>query len=379
MERINRQLAAEISEREQREDALRESEERYRDLFHDSGDAVYIRGEGGTFEDINSSMLKMFGYTREEMMQINIETLYADPADRTRFLQTVDSVGSVKDLEVKLRRKDRTEMTCLSTTSVRRSADGQAQGYQGILRDITERKRAEDARTQQAASLARADELLRSRTRIVDAQESLRKDISRQLHGTVQSRLILLIVGLRDLKEKAASAELKRELQDLELALEELLDGDIRSIAHQLHPSILRQGLVPALQSLSDRLSATLTVDLDLDDELKSMEEADRNFVPERVRLAAYRIVEEALTNVVKHANAARVRLQVELVPGGLLRLSTGDDGVGLNADGQSDGMGIAGMLDYAEVVGGRCVIGTASDGKGTEVVATLPLATPTT
>jgi PAS domain S-box-containing protein len=97
-----------ITERRRAQEALRETEERYRDLFHDSRDAVYVSVKGGDFVDVNSSMVEMFGYTREEMLDLKGVTLYADPADRSRVLGEVESAGSIKDVEVRYRRKDGT-------------------------------------------------------------------------------------------------------------------------------------------------------------------------------------------------------------------------------------------------------------------------------
>lgn len=142
--RVARQgIVRDITERKRAEEALRESEERYRTLFEDSRDAVYITTRDGKFVDANQSCLALFGYTREEMTRVRAGELYVDPADADRFQQEIEQTGAVRDYEVKLRKKDGTEMDCLFTAAVRRAVDGTVIGYQGIIRDVTEQKRAE--------------------------------------------------------------------------------------------------------------------------------------------------------------------------------------------------------------------------------------------
>ena len=132
-----------ITERKMAEDALRESERRYRTLFEDSRDAIYITTRSGRFIEVNQSALELFGYTRDEMIGLHTENIYANPADRRKFQREIEQKGSVRDYEVKLRKKDGTIMDCLLTSTLRRTNDGSILGYQGIIRDITEKRKME--------------------------------------------------------------------------------------------------------------------------------------------------------------------------------------------------------------------------------------------
>ncbi len=239
--------------------------------------------------------------------------------------------------------------------------------------EINLRQQAQREVAEQAAALARADEMQRSRQRIVSAQESLRKEIAQQLHGSVQNRLIFLVLRLKQLEATAEPKGVALELADLREKFEELLEQEIRSIVHQLYPYILRRGFVPALRSLGDQIESVISIEMDLDEELVRKERADRNLIPEQAKLAAYRIAEEALTNVVKHANASKVSVRLETPFGGWFRLTVQDDGQGFAVEESSEGMGIVGIRDYAEAIGGECVI-LGAPGKGTQVTATLPL-----
>jgi len=125
--------------------ALHDSEERYRALFEESRDAVYSTTRDGRLVDANQSFSNLFGHAKEETMNLDVRELYANHDDRSEFQRKIEHNGSVRDYEVKLRKKDGTEMDCLITATLRKDAGGNIVGYQGIIRDITEQKRSQEA------------------------------------------------------------------------------------------------------------------------------------------------------------------------------------------------------------------------------------------
>jgi len=137
-------MIQDITERKKIEEALRESEKRYHTLFEESRDAIYITTREGSFVDLNPAGLNLFGFTKQEMVGVNIREIYVHASDRQRFRQEIEQKGSVRDYEVKFRKRDGTEMDCLLTATVKRADDGSILGYQGIIRDNTERKKAEE-------------------------------------------------------------------------------------------------------------------------------------------------------------------------------------------------------------------------------------------
>ena len=159
-----------ITDRVRAESALRETDRRYRALFEESRDAIYINRLDGTLVDCNQSMLDLLGYTKEEILKLGARQFYADPRDRERFKRAIAKTGFVRDHEVRFRKKSGAEIDCLLTSTFWRSSDDKILGYQGIIHDITERKRAEEA------LLAMKDELeLRVAERTAELQSANEK------------------------------------------------------------------------------------------------------------------------------------------------------------------------------------------------------------
>jgi len=117
-------------------------EDQYRNLFEESRDAVIITSKDGKFIDFNQAALDLFGYSKDEMTGMDVRQIYVDVKDRARFQEAIETQGSVRDYEIKLCKKDGTEMDCLFTLTVR-SKGTKILGYQGIIRDITDYRQIE--------------------------------------------------------------------------------------------------------------------------------------------------------------------------------------------------------------------------------------------
>ncbi|TML86226.1 MAG: GAF domain-containing protein [Actinobacteria bacterium] len=210
------------------------------------------------------------------------------------------------------------------------------------------------------ASAQAREDLTASRARLVKAGDEQRRKLERNLHDGAQQRLVSLALTIRlarrqlESNAETAAASLERAAGELDLALEEL-----RELARGLHPAALtEQGLGPALAGVAKRLA--------IDVELSAPE--DR--LPENIEATAYYIVSEALTNVAKHAEATKAKVEMT-VAGKALKFEVTDDGRG-GAD-PSAGSGILGLRDRAEAVGGTLFV-ISPPGKGTIVTAQLPL-----
>ena len=162
-------------------------DQRYRSLFEESRDAVYITAHDGRFLDVNRSFLEMFGFRRDELLRRNAMELYADVADRYRFQREVERYGSVRDYEVRLRRRDGTVVHALLSAAAFRGDDGEVLWYQGIIHDFSARKEAEDA-------LARSEHFART---IVSSVGEGVVVYDRELRYQVWNRFMEEMTGLK--------------------------------------------------------------------------------------------------------------------------------------------------------------------------------------
>ena len=171
MERANRryqqQLETLLKERTQK---LGESEARYKALFEGSRDAILISRPEGPITDFNAAACELFGYTAAQMAQLDARQLYVDPNDRQSYQQELVQSGSVQDYEVAMQRRDGERITCLITARVRYDAAGRPAEYEGIIRDITLRKQAEQKILRQNEFLSNILESLSHPFYVIDAQ-----------------------------------------------------------------------------------------------------------------------------------------------------------------------------------------------------------------
>ncbi|MCL5268157.1 MAG: PAS domain S-box protein [Bacteroidetes bacterium] len=136
----------EVTERRKAEEKLRESEARYRDLFENSVDAIYLSTPSGKLLDINPAGVKLFGFSsKEELLNVDdISVFYESKGDRAVFEHTLAAKGVVRDFEVRIKRNDGQKLTVLDTASVVLDEKSQIVGYHGILRDLTEKRKLEE-------------------------------------------------------------------------------------------------------------------------------------------------------------------------------------------------------------------------------------------
>lgn len=253
------------------------------------------------------------------------------------------------------------------------NSDGSVEGVVVSSRDITDHKNAEDLRIKEAAAEARSEELKHTRQRIVAAQESLRRSLAQQLHGTVQTKIIFLLFRLTEIKKQVSDQVILDSLNELSSEIENLLELDIRSISHQLYPFILRQGIGPALRSLGDQFEKHLSVKIEIDEEIAKREQVNHQTIPEIVKLTAYRIVEESLNNVIKHSHSTETVIKLKYLNRRRLELSIEDNGQGFDVAHTGPGFGLSIIYSYADMIGGNCAV-QSIPGKGTLITAKLPL-----
>jgi PAS domain S-box-containing protein len=134
-----------VQDLKQSHKALKEAEKKYRRIFEDSKDMVYITSADGKLVDVNRAGVDLFGYgSKEEMMQVHTRNIFLYPEDRKRFLNEIMKEWFVKDFEVKLKRKDGTPIDVLITANAVRDDSGNLISYEGIIKDISRRKKMEE-------------------------------------------------------------------------------------------------------------------------------------------------------------------------------------------------------------------------------------------
>ena len=220
------------------------------------------------------------------------------------------------------------------------------------------------------AALANAQsrsDLLASRARVVAAADESRRRIERDLHDGAQQQLVTLALKLRTVESTAVAPgqeRLKAQLSGLVHDLSNILDG-LQEVSRGIVPPILtRSGLRPALRSLVRHAPVPVELNADITGRL-----------PESVEVATYYTVSEVLTNVVKHAHASEVRVDL-MTEHRTVRLAIHDDGIGGAELG--GGSGLVGLKDRVEALGGGIEV-LSPVGVGTSVLVHIPLEVPLT
>jgi signal transduction histidine kinase len=203
--------------------------------------------------------------------------------------------------------------------------------------------------------------------RVVEGQELERRRLARELHDETGQALTSILLGLKALEERSkdpASRAATEELRELVVSTLQ----DVRRLAVELRPSALDDfGLVAALERLAESFAEQTGISVDFQTAL-----ADER-LPEEVETALYRIVQESLTNVVKHAQARRVSILLARKDGAV-KAVVEDDGQGFDpAEQTDDGYGLMGMRERLALLGGRLEVESGHDG-GTTIAAEVPV-----
>ncbi len=334
--------------------ALRASEERYRELFENANDIVFTADLEGNFTSINRAGERLSGYDRNEVLSMNFTTVvapeYLEVARRAREKKLSGEEDSTRyELEL-LTKSGRRIPLEINTRLIHHG--GKPIGVQGIARDITERKLAEQALRRMNARL----------------EEEARR-IAHALHDEAGQLLAWVYLAVAEIACELPAPARKR-LKRISVLLDQVSE-QLRHVAHELRPTILDDlGLVPALEFLAEgasrRAGFTVAIEASLDARLPSLIEA-----------AVYRILQETLNNVSKHAHAGHVTVRLRK-DGRTILCSIGDDGIGFNPSavcpsGEKGGLGLIGIRERLADLGGTLAIVTAP-GQGTTLNMTIPL-----
>ncbi|QJW95180.1 PAS domain-containing sensor histidine kinase [Frigoriglobus tundricola] len=385
-------------------EALADSEARYRRLFETAQDGILLVDPGSRrVFDANPFLSELLGYSHAELVGKELWEigLFRDIEANKAAFRALQQRGYIRYEDLPLRTHDGRAIEVEFVSNV--YTVGASRVIQCNIRDVTDRKRAEHALraahddleervNTRTSELARTNAALtaeigrRERAeaerrdlqgRLTTAQEDERRRIARELHDQMGQHLTALALGLKVVKDANPDPSPGRDqLRELQ-TLTDLIGREIHVLALELRPTVLDDlGLKTALANYSDAWAERCGIAIDF-----QSTGMDGGRLPATVETAFYRVVQEALTNVLKHGRAKRVSVVLQRAPGHVVAVVE-DDGRGFDADRDADPtgavhpLGILGMRERMELVGGTLTIDSAP-GRGTTVIARVPLPVP--
>jgi len=359
---VNQTLVTEITERVHTEQALRLSQGRLAGILDIAEDAIIVAEHDRSITLFNQGAVKLFGYDPNEVLGSRIDLLLPERCriDHPSFIDVfahdpASARGTAQRCEVFGLKKDGSEFP--AEASISKLTVGERTTFTVIVRDITDRLRTE----RQLQSLT---------TELMTAQEEERRRIARELHDDINQRLALLTIEMGNMLSDAStmSSPAKERIQSINQRLMRISD-DVRRIAYQFHPSILDDlGLMAALKQMADDWSEKTGIKTVL------VQEEPADPLPRDVASCLYRVAQESLTNIMKHARAARV--EIELTSDDQeITLSIYDTGVGFDLNdilARHPGLGLVNIRERVRAVRGRLDI-QSEQGRGTHIIVHIP------
>jgi PAS domain S-box-containing protein len=338
---------------------LRESEERFRVVANAAPVMIWIAGPDKLCTYFNQPWLNFTGRALEaELGNGWIDSVH--PEDRQRCMEIYQRSFDLRQkftVEYRLRRHDGEYRWILDSGVPKFEQDGSFGGYVGSAVDVTERKRAEEAISTLSG-------------RLIEAQEQERRHIARELHDDISQRLAMLSLEMSQLAGlvRESDQRLGEHLASLLKRTSEVNDG-IRALSHRLHSSKLEVvGLVTTMKSLCLELAEQRDVQIDF------AHHAVPSDLPHQVSLCLFRVLQESLSNAIKHSGTTRFEARLERVSGEL-QLTVRDTGVGFDPAiaMYNEGIGLMSMRERVTLVRGYMSIRSKLN-RGTEIIVRVPL-----
>jgi two-component system sensor histidine kinase UhpB len=379
-------------ERKRMKMALKRSEEQYRRIVETTSEGIAVTDELGGIVFANTRLSGMLGYSPAELMSKELRGILAQ---EYRVLAGSPPAnlrdGTAAQYEMQLARKDGSELWVLVNANSIRDERGAPRGALFMLTDITQRKLAEadlihyrdhleelvrertaelaesnKALAQEISVRRQAEDGLRALSRrLFQAQEDERRAISRELHDQTGQMLTGLLYQLESAKRDKPS-QVPGSILRAEDLVRELLT-QVRNLSQSLRPSMLDElGLLPSLEAHCKQFTQLTGIAVELTHERVP----DR--LPPDIATAAYRIIQEALTNAARHAGAAEVKARL-WTDRDMLHILVEDRGKGFDVSAVAGSSGLSGMKERVVLLEGRLAI-DSSPGLGTRIMAALPL-----
>jgi len=327
-------------------------------IIESSDDAIFSKTPDGVIVSWNKGAQRIYGYTEAEVVGKPITILFPPELlngennilERLRAGEHIDHYETVRVTKAGQR------INISLTISPITDSNGKTVGFSGIAREITERKRAEEA----LSDMTR---------RLIEAQERERARIARELHDDINQRLALLAIELNQLRNqrKDLPPEVRRRVHELLKQTSEIAT-DVQTLSHELHSSKLDYlGVVQAMTSWCKEFGERQELEIDFKNH-------DVPKVAQEISLCLFRVLQEALNNAAKHSGVKRIEVQLQKQLGEIhLIVSDSGKGFDIEAATQSRGIGLTSMQERVRLVGGTIAIESKLMG-GTTIHVRVPL-----
>ncbi len=361
-----------ITERKQAEEALRKSEERFRRFFEDVDLGIFQSTEEGVILNVNPAFARMFGYaTPSELLAAaghDATVLYVNTADRARNLRRIAASSGPVKIETLFRRRDGAPFAGEFHAWNVKDHEGRFLYLEGFIDDITERKHFEESLRESETRL----HFLSSK--LLVTQEEERRRISMELHDDFGQNLAALKLQMLSMARQlsARQTHLKEECHNALAFIDRIIAG-IRRLSRALSPSVIQDlKLCGTIQWMLRDFQKYAAIETHL-----KMDDVDPLFSSDQ-QITIYRILQEALHNIHKHAGARSVALTIKR-SARHVRIQIRDDGRGFDVDRALNrhvadrGLGLAALEERSHMLGGELAI-ISTEGNGTCVDLTIPI-----
>ena len=353
-------LVQDITERKQTAEAIQKSEEKYRTLVEQAFDGILIYSRSGEIIDFNDSAYEYMGYSKEEFRGLNVlelffeEDLSSHPLD---FSELVNGAATIDNR--KLKRKDGSSIEMEIATKM--LPDG---NFMVIARDLTERNQAAEAllKMEHEISNQKVQEQKKITRAMIHAQEQERNHIGQELHDNINqilagAKLYLSVAGKRH-----------PELQEPLVYPKELIDSamnEIRMLTSQYVSPLKNLDLRGMLQLLLNNLEESSSLKTIL------LYQVDDVLLNDDLKLNIYRIIQEQVNNIVKHAAATEINISLKQKDNEV-NLVIRDNGKGFDVNKKRTGVGISNMMNRIESFNGKMIL-KSTPGNGCVIEVTIP------